>query len=124
MLSRLGPDPTESVAVTRDEPQRVELTAVLRSPGLVVVADQFYPGWRLTVDGRPAEILRTNRAMRGVALPAGTHRLVFRYEPPSLRLGIALSLAGLAAWLALVAWSSRPSRADREGEDGTRPGPR
>ena len=38
-LSRAEPDPSETVTVTRDEPQRVELTAVLRSPGLVVVSD-------------------------------------------------------------------------------------
>jgi hypothetical protein len=103
-LSRAAPDPSEAVTVTRDEPQRVELTAVLRTPGLVVISDMHYPGWNLTVDGRPAEILRTNRAMRGAALPAGTHRLVLRYDPPSFRLGIALSLTGLTALAALVAW--------------------
>ena len=32
-LSRAAPDPAETVTVTRDEPQRVELTAVLRSAG-------------------------------------------------------------------------------------------
>ena len=104
-LSRAGPDPSEAVTVLREEPQQVELTAVLRSAGLVVVSDMFYPGWNLTVDGQPAEILRTNRAMRGVALPAGTHRLVFRYEPRSVRLGIALSVVGLAALGGLVAWT-------------------
>ncbi|MBX6312667.1 MAG: YfhO family protein [Isosphaeraceae bacterium] len=115
-LSRAGPDPAETVTVTRDEPQRVELTAVLRTPGLVIISDMYYPGWNLTVDGRPAEILRTNRAMRGVALPAGTHRLVFRYDPLSFRLGIALSLLGLTTLAALVAWalgepSYHPSKA-------------
>jgi uncharacterized membrane protein YfhO len=83
------------------------MTAVLRSPGLVVVAEMYYPGWEVTVDGRPAEILRTNRAMRGVALPAGTHRLVFRYNPASFRFGIALSLVGFAALAGLVAWGRR-----------------
>lgn len=115
-LSRAGPDPAEAVAVTRDEPRRVEMTAVLRSPGLVVISDMHYPGWNLTVDGRPAEILRTNRAMRGVALPSGAHRLVFRYDPLSFRLGIALSLIGLAALAALVAWALRgPSRHPNHG---------
>jgi uncharacterized membrane protein YfhO len=62
----------------------------------------------LTVDGRPAEILRTNRAMRGVALRAGRHELVFRYNPLSFRLGLIVSLVGLAALAALVAWAVRP----------------
>ena len=101
-LSRADPDPAETVVVTRDEPQIVEMTATLVSPGLVVVADQFYPGWTLTVDGRPAEILRTNRAMRGVVLPSGTHRLAFRYEPRSFRLGLILSALGVAALMMFV----------------------
>jgi hypothetical protein len=94
-LSQADPDPAETVTVTRDDPQRVEMTAVLNSPGLVIVGDVFYPGWTLTVDGRPAEILRANRAMRGVALPTGSHRLDFRYEPRSFRFGVLLSLIGL-----------------------------
>ena len=115
-LSRAEPDPSETVTVTRDEPQRVELTAVLRSPGLVVISDVYYPGWNLTVDGRPAEILRTNRAMRGVPLDAGTHRLVFRYEPMSFRLGIVLSLIGLATLAALVGWAMRGRSSACDGE--------
>lgn len=115
-LSRALPDPSETVTVSRDEPQRVEMTAVLRSAGLVVVADVYYPGWTLTVDGRPAEILRTNRAMRGVVLPAGTHRLVFRYDPLSFRAGRALSMVGLATLAGSVAWAFR--RRHGTGQDG------
>lgn len=107
LLSRVDPDPSETVTLTLDEPQRVEFTAVLRSPGLVVVGDMYYPGWTLTVNDQPAEILRTNRAMRGVALPAGVHRLVFRYEPASFRLGIGLSGLGFVALGGLLIWSFR-----------------
>lgn len=107
LLSRALPDPGETADVTLDSPQRVEVKAVLHSPGLVVVSDFYYPGWTVTVDGRPAEILRTNRAMRGVALPAGPHHLVFRYDPLSFRLGIGLSLLGLTALAILIAWGLR-----------------
>jgi hypothetical protein len=100
-LSRARPDPAETVAITRAEPQRIELRAVLRTPGLVVLAEVYYPGWVVSVDGRPAEILRTNRAMRGVALAAGTHELVFAYQPLSLRLGLVTSILGLTVLAAL-----------------------
>jgi hypothetical protein len=106
-LSRAAPDPSETATVTLEEPQRVELTAVLRSPGLVVVSDMYYPGWTVTVDGHPAEIFRTNRAMRGVTLPAGRHRLVFRYTPLSFRIGTGLSLLGLISLAVLFAWTRR-----------------
>jgi hypothetical protein len=96
-----APDPSETVTITRDDPQRVDLTAVLRKPGLVVLADVYYPGWSLAVNGRPASILRTNRAMRGVALAPGTHDLVFRYEPRSFHIGIVCSTLGISLLAAL-----------------------
>ena len=101
-LSGADPDPTESVSIDRYEPERVELTARLRTTGLVVLADVFYPGWELTVDGVPTHVLRTNRAMRGALVPAGTHRLVYRYRPKSLLVGGILSAVGLVAFLILL----------------------
>ena len=94
--------PSESVTVVKHEPQRVELKAVLDRPGLVILADTYYPGWRLTIDGKPAPIYRANRLMRGAAVPAGEHTLVYTYEPQSFRVGAIVSGAGLIALLALI----------------------
>ena len=111
--ARLPVASTESVTITKNEPQRVELTAVLADPGLVILADTFYPGWRLTIDGAAAPIYRTNHAMRGAAVKAGTHRLVYTYEPDSVRLGLALSIAGVVALAGLIVWSVHGSRRSR-----------
>lgn len=90
------PAPTETVTIAHYGPQRVELDAVLERPGLVVLADVYYPGWRLTIDGREAPVYRANRLMRGAGVPAGKHRLVFTFEPRSFRVGGQVTLAGLA----------------------------
>jgi hypothetical protein len=95
------PQPKETVTVDRAAPERVELTADLQAPGVVVLADVYYPGWELTIDGERAEILRVNRMMRGAAVGAGSHRLVYAYFPPSFRLGMMISLATLAALVLL-----------------------
>lgn len=100
--------PAETVTVTRHEPDHVELDAVLDRPGFVVLADVFYPGWTLTIDGRPAPILRANRAMRGAAVAEGRHHLVYRYQPRSVRMGAALSLSGLLGLGLAFWWSRRP----------------
>ena len=107
------PEVDETVEVVKYEPQEVVLEARLNRPGIVVLADVFYPGWKLWVDGEPTEILRVNRVMRGAAVDAGTHRLVYRYEPMSFRVGQALSGVGLAGLLGLSAWCWRRER--REG---------
>jgi len=106
-LSHAEVEPGESITVIRSEPQRVELKARLNRPGIVILADTFYPGWKLTIDGRPAPILRANRLMRGAAVSAGEHTLVYVYDPISLRIGVAITLLGIAALPAILSRSSR-----------------
>jgi hypothetical protein len=101
------PDPADSVTIARYEPTRVEIRADLKRPGLVLLADVFYPGWTLTVDGRPAPILRANRAMRGALVDAGVHTLIYRYQPVSVTLGLWLTAAALVVLAGLLAWASR-----------------
>jgi hypothetical protein len=104
-LSPTPVGPSESVSIVSYQPQRVELRANLDRPGLVILADTYYPGWLLTIDGRPVPILRANRMMRGAAVPAGEHTLVYTYEPASFRIGAIVSLVGLIL-LGIFAWSS------------------
>jgi hypothetical protein len=103
--SRTPVGPSESVSVVKYEPQRVELRATLERPGLVILADTYYPGWHLTIDGQSAPIFRANRMMRGAAVPAGRHTLVYTYEPNSFRIGAIISAVGGILLLAL-AWSA------------------
>jgi len=108
-ISPTAVGPSESVAVVMYEPQRVELLASLDKPGLVILADTYYPGWRLTIDGKTAPIYRANRMMRGAAVPAGEHTLVYTYQPGSFRVGAIISAAALLVLLVL-AWSFRRER--------------
>lgn len=92
----------ESVAVTARDSLRTELTAKVQgAPALVVLSDVFYPGWKLFVDGVETPILRVNRLMRGVVIPPGEHRILYVYEPMSVRLGAGLTLLGLIGLAAL-----------------------
>ncbi|NIA12539.1 MAG: YfhO family protein [Nitrospiraceae bacterium] len=64
---------------------------------VLVLADQYYPGWNAFVDGEPAAVFPVYHAFRGIALPAGKHLVEFKYAPVSFRLGLFLSVATLAA---------------------------
>jgi len=75
---------------------QVKIRASLNNAGVLVLADSFYSGWRVYVNGQEREILKAI-FFRGVALPAGTHIVEFLYRPRSFALGLAVSLATLGA---------------------------
>src|SRR5262249_6583723 len=78
--------------------------AELASPGLLVLSEAWYPGWKAVVksgaETRETTIYRTNRVLRGVWLSAGKQTVEFRYEPESVYRGGTIS--GIS-WLALTA---------------------
>jgi len=73
-----------------------------RARALAVLNDTDYPGWRATVDGQPAPIVRANGMFRGVEVAAGRHSIEFRYEPASFPAGLALTAVGLPLAVVLV----------------------
>ncbi len=99
--------PGRSYAGPTDAPVRVisyapESVVLAVDPGagggFLVTSEANYPGWRATLDGSSARIIMTNAAFRGVELPAGPHRLVFRFHPMALWWGggvSALTFAGM-----------------------------
>jgi hypothetical protein len=65
--------------------------------GLLVLSDQYYPGWSATVNGRDSTIFATDATFRGVSVPAGRSTVEFHYRPSSFRLGLVLFVLGLVA---------------------------
>jgi hypothetical protein len=104
-LPRTAPSTAESVTVRYDNSTRVQLETRLQEPGLVILADVFDIGWRLTIDGLPAPILRSNLLMRAAAVSAGTHTLVYTFEPVSVRLGAVISLTSLPVLVGVAIWA-------------------
>jgi hypothetical protein len=110
------PGDSELPKLVDEGPSRVELSVTLERPGLVVLADRFDPGWRATIDGVPAAILKANHLMRATAVGAGSHRIVFVYDPPSFRLGVIISLIGLVATIAASWWAIRQLPEEAAGD--------
>jgi hypothetical protein len=101
--------PVSPADVVEYKSHRVAIEVETQAPGILVLADAWYPGWRVTVDGQAADLLRTNYALRGVYVDSGSHRVVFQFRPPILRLGAAVTVAALLAvgLLVVVDWRSK-----------------
>lgn len=108
--------PLTPAAIRSYEGTRVVIEADAKAPGLLLLGDQYYPGWEARLDGVPVPIIRSNHIFRGVLVPPGKHEVVFSFRPRSLWLGLAGTVLGLllTAGLALT---------DRDGSGGPRPLP-
>jgi hypothetical protein len=94
--------PAGKVEVARWLPEHREFTLDSASGGDFVLIEQFYPGWRAFLDGRPVPIRRYSKAFQQVSVPAGPHRLHFEYRAHGLRLGALISLASCLGLLAAM----------------------
>ena len=115
-LPNRAPIPASRAAITSYQDTRVEIRASAKQPGLLILADQYHPGWQAYLDGRPARIIRVNQILRGVELPPGEHEIIFSFAPASLRIGIGISLVGLMVLIVMLTLDWLPSRKRHKAE--------
>jgi hypothetical protein len=92
----LSPPPaditSESVRVCRPNGNWVESDVTSNGKALLVLSELYYPGWRATVNGHAAEVLRVDGGLRGVIVPGGKCHVAICYRPMSFYLGMISSL--------------------------------
>ena len=74
----------------------IVLEAEALGPTVVVLAQNFYPSWRATVNTQSVPILRANHAFQAIPIPTGKSTVRLTYVDWPFRLGVGLSLASLA----------------------------
>jgi hypothetical protein len=79
--------------IVTDLPERVVIDVTASEPALLVLADTWYPRWKVLVDGEPSDLLRANYWQRAVVVPAGTHTVEFGFDSSDVRLGLWISIA-------------------------------
>ncbi|HEV2691247.1 MAG TPA: YfhO family protein [Bryobacteraceae bacterium] len=89
------------VTVPRYRPTSVMLLTDSPCRSMVVLADAWCPGWKATVDGKPAKLWKVYNAVRGVVVEAGQHEVVMVYRPSSVFIGAALGGLGILLCFAL-----------------------
>jgi hypothetical protein len=92
-------------------PNRLRLSVVSDRPALLVVADNWYPAWRASVDGEEAPVLRAYHTLRAVPVQAGSHTVEMWYDSGVLSAGLWLSLFLLPTLLGI--WGVGTLREER-----------
>jgi len=97
------------VQLIQQAPGQLKITVESTSPGLLVVSENWMPGWRVravewphNASAPPGEALRVNLSFLGVPIPTGKSVIELRYQPDSVRNGLWIG-AGTLVVLLLVA---------------------
>ncbi|MCS7024682.1 MAG: YfhO family protein [Bryobacteraceae bacterium] len=84
------------------EPERRLFQVQSAQGGPFLLLEQNLPGWRASVDGVDVPVRRVRHAFQQIEVPAGEHRVEFRYRSPGLRFGAGISLVSLLGLLAVA----------------------
>lgn len=110
-LSQPPGDPKASagdVTITDYRPKRVRLQAHAATPAVLLLNDRIAPEWSVTVDQKPAPVLRCNYIMRGVYLTPGDHTIEFKFRPSLTSLYVSLCGWGIGILTSAFLIYSRP----------------
>jgi hypothetical protein len=88
-----------AVEIISYTPKRLTLHAESPASAVLLLNDKYDPSWKAFVDGQAVEVLKCNFLMQGLQVPAGTHEIEMRFEPPLK--GLYVSLLALLIGLAL-----------------------
>ena len=114
-------DSTATTALTNFAPNKMEYTTNSNHEGLLVFSEVYYePGWKVTLNGQPAEHFRANYTLRAMVVPAGANEIVFSFDPDVIRRGSTLSLIAVGLFILLVGgfgfWKYRQQKASPENQ--------
>ncbi len=105
----------DDVRFTGYEANRLELVTRTGSRGLLILSENYYPGWKATVNGNDAPILKVDGGLRGIPVRRGESRIVLRYAPWNIFVGMTLSLLAFVGTFGAVVFDWR----ERNSEFGT-----
>lgn len=99
-----------SIKVLLDRPTEIVAEVDCAADKILVLRDALLPGWFATVDDVPVTMGLADGLFRAVAVPAGRHRVAWRYRAPELVAGTVVSLLALLLWAVGWMWSGRRGR--------------
>lgn len=89
-----GADSASSIKLLSYEPNHLVYESNSAAEGLAVFSEIYYDkGWNAYVDGAKKDYIRVNYVLRGMRIPAGKHKVEFKFEPQFYYTGEKISLA-------------------------------
>ncbi len=104
-LKGLNPQKNGTIRLLDYKPNHLTYESDASSEQLAVFSEIWYgpnKGWQAYLDGQPVDHIRANYVLRAMLVPAGKHKIEFRFDPPAFRRGKTVSL--IASSIILLAF--------------------
>lgn len=97
---------SSAIVLTEYKPNHITYEARAFRDRLAVFSEIYYPkGWQAYIDGQPADHINADYILRAMVIPQGDHRIEFKFDPASVRIGKAIAaVASSLILLALLAY--------------------
>lgn len=92
-------DSLSSVKLVSYQPNKLVYETSTPKSGVVVFSEIYYPGWQAYIDGKEVEHGRANYIFRAMNIPAGQHKIEFKFDPKSIYITEGIAYAGLGVLL-------------------------
>ena len=93
----------DTIHLTSYRPNELRYISHTANDRIAVFSEIYFPwGWHVTIDGAPVKEARANYVLRALNIPAGTHEIVFRFEPTSIATTEHIAFASMAGILLML----------------------
>lgn len=101
LITNITPaDSASLIRMTAFDNDAITYQATATGNHVAIFSEIFYKDWNAYIDGKPAEIFKADYVLRGLVVPAGTHKIDFKFEPKLFYTGRTIS--NLASWLLML----------------------
>ena len=98
-------DSLSTIELVSYDSNYMKYRVVAKSDEFAVFSEVYYPyGWRITIDGERAQMLRVNYTLRGLPIPVGEHYVLFEFKPYSIRVTDTIAYIALILMLLTGLW--------------------
>lgn len=100
-----------SARVISYKQNKIEISVDAKNNAFLFLSENYYPGWKASIDGKSIPIFRANYTFRAIEVGKGSHIVKFFYEPWSFNLGVYLGIGGLIGIVFLILISRNTNHA-------------
>jgi uncharacterized membrane protein YfhO len=90
-----------------EKPNHVSLSVQSSIDGILVFADQSYPGWKAYVNNKRVQLFTADTIFKAIAIPQGKSEVVLKYRPVSLIVGLFLTIFISFSYIVLLGTNLR-----------------